>query len=50
METAEKSTSHQPLRDELLEKQLRHCLEEGWPEFVTDVKGETRLTRVFWDI
>lgn len=44
METTEKTRNDQPLRDRLLEEQLRHCLEEGWPEFVTDIKEETRLT------
>lgn len=44
METTEKTRNDQPLRDRLLEEQLRHCLEEGRPEFVTDIKEETRLT------
>lgn len=50
MEMTEKTRSHQPLRDGLLEEQLGHCLEKGRLDFVTDIKGETRLTEVFFDI
>lgn len=50
MGTPEKTRSHQPPRDGLLEEQLRHCLEEVQSEVVTDIKRHTRLKRVYWDI